>query len=187
MEHALLSAAWSELIENGYAGFTMEAVAIRAETSTPVLYRRWPDRWDLAIAAFVFYADQNPIAVPDTGSLRGDLIGYLREVSAKRAEIAALFRLQLAEFFSEVHTSPAQVREQFLSGRALPANAIYEKAIARGDIDPAALTTRRRTLAFDLLRNELMMTLRPVPRKVIDQIVDDIVLPLLTSNRIAEN
>ncbi len=185
LEHALLASAWAELTENGYAGFTMEAVAARAQTSTPVLYRRWPDRWDLAIAAFIHYADQNPVTVPDTGGLRGDLVAYLREVSAKRAEIAALFSLRMAEFFNEANTSPAGVRERFLAGRAQPANAIYDRAIARGEIASDTLTARRRTLAFDLLRNELMMTLQPVPRKVIEQIVDDIVIPLLTSAQIS--
>jgi hypothetical protein len=34
-------------------------------------------------------------------------------------------------------------------------------------------------VAFDLLRNELVMTQRPVPRKVIDEIVGDVVLPLV--------
>ena len=180
LEHALLSAAWEELVQNGYARFTMEAVAARAQTSTPVLYRRWPDRWDLAVAAVVFNAELNPVRVPDTGSLRGDLIAYLRDASAKRGELAAVFSLRMAEFFAETNSTPAQLRDQFLAGRALLSDEIYERAIARGEIDPAALTPRRRTLAFDLLRNEFMMTLRPVPRKVIEQIVDDIVLPLLT-------
>ncbi len=185
LEHALLTVAWAELSENGYASFTMDAVAARAQTSTPVLYRRWPGRWDLALAAFAYYAETNPITVPDTGSLRGDLVAYLRDVSAKRGEIAALFSLRMAEFFNEGDASPAQVREQLVGGRAQLANAIYDRAITRGELDLDALTPRRRSLAFDLLRNELMMTMRPIPRKVIDEIVDDIVLPLITNGRVS--
>jgi AcrR family transcriptional regulator len=40
LEDALLDAAWAELTERGYAGFTLESVAKRAGTSTPVIYRR---------------------------------------------------------------------------------------------------------------------------------------------------
>ena len=181
LEQALLAAAWAELTQKGYAGLTMEAVATRARTSTPVLYRRWPDRWDLAVAAFVDHADRNAVTVPDTGSLRGDLVAYLREVSAKRAEIAAVFSLRMAELFDEGNTTPARLREQLMAGRAQSADAIYDRAVARGEIAAGTLTPRRRSLAFDLLRNEVMMTLRPVPRKVVEQIVDDIVLPLLTA------
>jgi len=50
LEDAVLDAAWSELLDGGYASFTMEAVAARAHTSRPVLYRRWPNRADLAIS-----------------------------------------------------------------------------------------------------------------------------------------
>ncbi len=181
LEDALLTAAWAELTENGYGSFTMEAVASRAQTSTPVLYRRWPDRWELAIAAVRHYGQQNPVSVPDTGTLRGDLIAFLREASAKRAEVAAVFSLRMAEFFAETDTSPAQLRDRMAAGRASQLDAIYDRAVARGEVDAAVLTPRRRTLAFDLLRSELVMTLRPVPRTVIEEIVDQIALPVLAS------
>src|SRR3954452_2157895 len=93
LEEALLDAAWAELISNGYAGFTVEAVAERAQTSRAVIYRRWPQRWDLITAAVVHYQERNPVHAPDTGSLRGDLIAYLRDASLKRAEFAVLFTL----------------------------------------------------------------------------------------------
>jgi len=44
LEAAILDAAWAELVAAGYAGLTMEAVAARAQTSRPVISRRWPDR-----------------------------------------------------------------------------------------------------------------------------------------------
>src|ERR1700742_3539938 len=87
LQEALLDAAWHELTTSGYGRFTMEAVAARAGTSTPVLYRRWPDRRDLALAAIRHYGDRNPVGVPDTGTLRGDLVAFLREASAKRGAV----------------------------------------------------------------------------------------------------
>jgi AcrR family transcriptional regulator len=178
LEDALLTAAWDELTSAGFGRFTMEAVAERARTSTPVLYRRWPDRWDLAVAAVRHYGERNPVAIPDTGSLRGDLIAYLREASVKRAEVAAMFSMRMAEFFDETRSTPAQLREQIIGGRTT-VEVVYERAVARGEIDPVILTPRVKTLAFDLLRNELMLTLRPVADEVVLEIVDDIVLPLV--------
>jgi AcrR family transcriptional regulator len=179
LEHALLAAAWDELVEVGYAGFTIERVATRARTSTPVLYRRWPDRWRLAIAALVHHAEQNPLRAPDTGSLRTDLIALMRDSSAKRAEVAVLFSLRMAEFFHDAHSSPAELREMLFRRRPALVEEVYARAVARGEIDPDRLTTRVKAVPFDLLRNEITMTLGPVPRRVIEEIVDDVVLPLL--------
>ena len=183
LEHALLAAAWDELVEVGYAGFTIERVATRARTSTPVLYRRWPDRWRLALAALVHHAEQNPLRAPDTGSLRADLIALMRDSSAKRAEVAVLFSLRMAEFFAEAHASPTELREMLFRRRPPLMEAVYARAVARGELDTDRLTTRVKALPFDLLRNEIMMTQRPVPRKVIEEIVDDVILPLLVQRR----
>jgi AcrR family transcriptional regulator len=182
LEEALLTAAWQELVERGYARFTMEGVADRAGTSRPVLYRRWPGRMELALAAVRATISRDPVAAPDTGSLRGDLIAYLREGSAKRAELVTLLSLQMAEFFAETKSTPAQLREQFVGGQ-WRIDEIYGRAVARGEALPDRLTPRVRALAFDLLRNEMMMSLGPVPDDVITEIVDDIVLPLITGGR----
>jgi len=179
LEDALLTAAWEVLTTDGYGGFTMEAVAGRARTSTPVLYRRWPDRRELALAAIRHQSDRDPVLTPDTGSLRGDLVAYLRDASSKRAAVAAVLSLRMAEFFDETRWTPQQVREQMLRGRVSVTDEIFDRAVARGEADPARLTARVKAVGFDLLRNELVLTQRPVPRKVIEEIVDDIVLPLV--------
>src|SRR3954468_3721596 len=91
LEEALLEAAWRELVEGGYGRFTVEGVAARAGTSRPVLYHRWPDRSELAIAAVRHFGRVEPVATPDTGSVRDDLITLLRDASKSRSELAALF------------------------------------------------------------------------------------------------
>jgi len=51
LERALLQAAWDELASVGYARLSMDGVAARAHTSKTVLYRRWPNRAALVVAA----------------------------------------------------------------------------------------------------------------------------------------
>jgi AcrR family transcriptional regulator len=179
LEDALLTAAWDELYEGGYGRFTMEAVAERAQTSTPVLYRRWPNRWELAVAAVRHHAGRNRVMVLNTGSLRTDLIAYLVEASKKRADIAVLFSLRMAEYFDDTASSMAELRENLLRGREGGHEIIYQRAVERGELK-GELPPRLKTLPWDLLRHELMMTLRPLPRKAIVEMVDQIVLPLLT-------
>ena len=49
--------------------------------------------------------------------------------------------------------------------------------------DPARLTPHIVNLPFDLFRNEMLMTLKPVPDHVLRQIVDDIFIPLVTARQ----
>ena len=82
LEDALLTAAWQELLEVGYPKLTMENVAARAGTSKPVIYRRWPTRPKLVIAALAHNLPLEEADI-DTGSLRGDLIELVRPTLAR--------------------------------------------------------------------------------------------------------
>jgi hypothetical protein len=70
-----------------------------------------------------------------------------------------------------------------IGGRTTATQRAIERAVSRGEIDPARLTPRIASLPFDLWRHELMMTLKPVPDHVLRQIVDDIFIPLVASRR----
>ena len=56
---------------------TIDAVAVRAGTSRAVLYRRWPNKQELVLAALKHEAAKDVVVAPDTGSLRGDVIALL--------------------------------------------------------------------------------------------------------------
>lgn len=183
LDAALLKAAWEELAETGYARFTIEGVAARAKTSRPVLYRRWPGRHELALAAITAQFASVAIDVPDTGTVRGDLIALLSGASASRAEVVAVVGLHMGEFFAEAGSSIGDPRQELLAGRRMRLDDILARAVARGEIDGARLTPRVRTVAIDLLRHELLMTLKPVPRATVEAIVDEIFLPLVTPAR----
>ncbi|HWU59132.1 MAG TPA: helix-turn-helix domain-containing protein, partial [Microbacteriaceae bacterium] len=77
LETALLDAAWDELLAVGFGKLTMESVAVRARTGIAVLYRRWANKDELVLAAIEHYRNGHPVDVPDTGTLRGDLIAAL--------------------------------------------------------------------------------------------------------------
>ena len=178
LEKAVLDAAWSELLEGGYARFTMEAVAARAHTSRPVLYRRWPNRADLAIAATRHTLQQHPVNAPDTGNVRDDLIALLQQFSKNRATFVVL-SFQMSEYFSETNTSLADLRKSLLQGSHSQIDVVLARGIDRGEIDSDRLTPRIRSLLPDLLRHEFLMTLKPVPNAVITEFVDNIFLPLV--------
>ena len=71
-EREILEAALEVLADVGYDRLTMDAVATRARASKATLYRRWNTKVGLVIDALLVEKRRRP--VPDTGSLRGDLI-----------------------------------------------------------------------------------------------------------------
>lgn len=180
LEDALLDAAWGVLVDHGYPGFTFESVAARAGTSRPVLYRRWPTRDDLLAAALKHSGMFGAIEVPDTGTLRSDAIGLLQEFGRQRIGVAALMSVLLSDLYRESGTTFAEARSKMLdSGAPRGFQVIVDRAVARGELDLGDVPDRVLNLPADLFRHELMLTLSPIPVEVIEEIVDDIWLPLL--------
>jgi AcrR family transcriptional regulator len=184
LEQAILDAAWEQLIAEGYEHFTIDTVAARARTSKPVLYRRWKTREDLLRATARHIGAASAPSIPDTGTLRGDLLALLASAnSTTRNPVAALVSSMLGSYYNQTGPTPAELREAFLSQRGSAVEQVVNRAVERGEIDPARLTPRIMDLPFDLFRNEMMMTLKPVPDHVLRQIVDDIFIPLVTAQR----
>jgi AcrR family transcriptional regulator len=182
LEEAILEAAWEQLTTEGYGHFTIDTVAARARTSKPVLYRRWKTSDELLHAAVRHRGAVRAAAapLPDTGSLRGDLLAMLRLANSnRRSDVAALLSSMLGSYFNQTGLSPADLRIEFLGERASSADRVIDRAVSRGEVDPARLTPRIISLPFDLWRHEVMMTLKPVPDHVLRQIVDDIFIPLV--------
>jgi len=176
LEDAILDAAWAELAESGYANMTLESVAKRAETSRPVLARRWPTRAKLATAAMGRYFALDPITVPDMGSVGDEVHLMLRCISDRvRPEL-----IQLVFDMSRDQADAASLsdmRKELTDGE--PMRSILKRGVDRGEIDPARLTPRNIALPTDLARNEILMTLRPLSDEVLREIVEDVFLPLV--------
>ncbi|MFD9128188.1 TetR/AcrR family transcriptional regulator [Kitasatospora sp. NPDC059571] len=179
LEKALLDAAWEELAEKGYARFTMDAVVRRAATSPPVLYRRWSDRDELVRAAVVHVLREHVLDVPDTGSLREDVLTLMREINATRLRLVTVMSVQLAGYYQETGTSPGDLLDPLATGRKKAVDVLFDRAVDRGEIRPDVLTERIKSLPFDLLRHEFLTTFAPAPDHVLEEIVDTIFLPLV--------
>jgi AcrR family transcriptional regulator len=142
----ILAAAIDVLAETGFEGMTIDMVAARAKAGKATLYRRWPSKADLVLDAVAcMKAGTVPAVVPDTGTLRGDLIALIKphsiEEGAKklhaamtqpdslaRAEVDAIAMLMpaIAAFRTVVQRKPMD-REFLVSlidGVVLPAAGI---------------------------------------------------------------
>jgi AcrR family transcriptional regulator len=180
LEAALLEAAWDELVAVGFAKLTMESVAARARTGVAVLYRRWPRKDDLVVAAMGHYGATHPVDIPDTGSLRGDMLAFLANISDGRVAFTAVVSSVFAGLLADSGLTPAEVRNQILADRPLWSDEIFRRAHERGEIDLDRLSPAVLTMPFDLVRHDILMTMKPLPPERITSIVDDLFLPLAT-------
>jgi AcrR family transcriptional regulator len=76
LDEALLTSALEVFLERGYSATTFSEVARRAGVGTPAIYRRWPSKAALAID--LYYRELGESAIPDTSSIRQDLVEFLR-------------------------------------------------------------------------------------------------------------
>jgi AcrR family transcriptional regulator len=179
LEAALLEAAWQELVEAGFARLTMESVAARAKTGVAVLYRRWPNKDDLVLAAIRHYGTTRPVDVPDTGNLRDDMVAWLSSFSSTRVSFAAIVSAVFSGLLASSGRTPAEVREKVLADRTLWSHQIFTRAHERGEIDLVRIPPAVLTMPFDLMRQDMLMTYKPIPPERILAIVDDLFMPLV--------
>jgi len=179
LEAAILEAAWAELVDRGYSGMTFESVAERAQTSKPVLYRRWPTKEALMIAALGHRGIMRRREPEDTGTLRGDLIAALQNLNRIGDSMAGLLSTVLSSYYAETGTSLADMRARVFGDGQTGMQVIVQRAIDRGEIPAHGLTPRIISLPVDLCRNELLMTLAPISDATIVEIVDTIFFPLI--------
>lgn len=179
LEQAILRAAIEELTEVGYADLTMDRVAKRAGTNKNAIYRRWPTRAALAVAAYrQLVAADSPL--PDTGELRGDALALLRRTNREASSPAGVIHRSLVSSIGDDADLRAQLLEQATAGATETWLAILERAVARGEAMPSALHPRVATLPIVLLRNEYITRgICPVEDSVLVEIVDEVYLPLV--------
>lgn len=181
LDHALLDAAWQQLTEQGYAAFTMDAVAARARTSRAVLYRRWADKHALVRAVVAHITRPDDLDIADTGSLRGDTIAMMKQANRTRLALVAAMTIHLGGYYQETGTSPTDLRKTVFPHRPHIPRVLLDRAIARGEIQPAFVSDRIASVPYALLQHEFFMTLKPVPTAVIEDIVDTIFLPMVSA------
>lgn len=131
----ILAATVEELTERGWTGMTIEGVAARAGVGKATIYRHFEDRAALVADAIEDHLQE--VAVPDTGDLRGDLLGIMRDLVARsRAPEASLFTVLVDA--AERDAELAAHRHAFVRARRRPLVCVLQAGIARGELSPDA-------------------------------------------------
>jgi AcrR family transcriptional regulator len=128
----MLTATGELVREAGIAAFSIDELARRSGVAKTTIYRHFPDTRDLLVAALDALMPAPP--TPDTGSLRGDLVAYLRSVRPTFADAG------LRTVFFEIHVAASRDADlgrrlhRLLRDRAGPTRTIHEHARRRGEL-----------------------------------------------------
>ena len=177
----ILDAALDVLAESGYDGMTVDMVAARAKAGKATLYRRWPSKEDLVLDAV---ACMKPVEtdfskLPDTGTLRGDLIALMKPPTIKDGErkmqiMAGVMSMlsknpELAGTLRDVMVVPRLAVNRFLMGRAIERGEIRADA----DVDTISMVSQ------SMVSFRVLMERKPVTREYLLSIIDEVILPAL--------
>jgi AcrR family transcriptional regulator len=171
---AAITATLAELAENGYAGLSLERIARRADVNKTSLYRRWGTREELVLEAMLERAGQH-VSVPDTGSLREDLLALATTAAANAStpEVAAMARAVAAA--SPRDGKLAAASRRFWAERLALDGAIVERAIERGEVRPGTEPAEVIEAVIGPIHLRLLLTHEPVDAGFIERIVDTVV------------
>ena len=180
-EAELLAVTLRLLQQHGYEGLTVEAVATEAKSSKATVYKRWPTKAELVVAAFIEGTRVFAVA-PRTGSLREDLLAVGDSACRDALDHADTMRAVL----TEVARNPAMkaaIQDEFVRPRKLIMDEILRAAVQRGEIDAAVVINDE---LFDLLPGYLafraMVSGEPPTAETVRTLVDSVLLPMLTGN-----
>jgi AcrR family transcriptional regulator len=167
---AAIVATLAELADVGYSALSLESVAKRAGVGKTTLYRRWGTREELVLEAMLERAGEH-ISVPDTGSLREDLLELARTAAANAAtpEVAAMARAVAAESPHDPRLAAANRR--FWAERLALDGAIVERAIERGEVESGTDPLRVIESVLGPIHLRLLLTGEVVDRRFLEAIV----------------
>ena len=177
-ERAILDAVVDVIVEVGYEALTMDAVAARAGASKATIYRRWQGKADMVRAALDAYDAERNAAAPDTGALRGDLVGVLETL---RATVTPAYVALTGGLARAMRTDPelaAQLRAHLDDDELSPFATAIERAVARGELAPDVDATLLHDVAESMLAHRLTLQ-KPIDDEFVVRLVDDVLLPVL--------
>lgn len=179
-EQEILDATLEVLVEVGYDRLTMDAVAAVAHASKATLYRRWDGKADLVVDALAAHKRGLTGVVPDTGTLRGDLIASFCGSGGLSETMSSTFASVITALGHDPDFA-AGFRAKVIAPRMAVTRALFERAVTRGEI--------RADLDLDLLApavagivlHRFYVLGEPPEATTITRVIDQIILPACLS------
>jgi AcrR family transcriptional regulator len=134
-EQAIIEATLDLFAEQGFEGVCVEAVATRAGVGKATIYRRWPNKEELLLAAFGSL--KSPFPEPEGVSVRDDLLAMVEVMCADKADPRKARRYAL--LLGEGEKYPrlmARYKETVVEPRREAMRAVIRRGIQTGELRP---------------------------------------------------
>lgn len=177
----ILRAALDVLAESGYDGMTIDMVAARAKAGKATLYRRWPSKAELVIEAVACMKQQDLALsdVPDTGTLRGDLVALIRPHSLDDAERRMRVMGGLVSMLARDPDLADAVTAVIVEPRAAVNRLLMQRAVDRGEIRADVDLETVAHIAPSMAAYRTLVQRKPMDREFAVSVIDGVVLPAL--------
>jgi len=176
---AICQAACELLAKVGYDRMTMDAIANQAKASKATIYRMWPDKPQLVAEALKCQFGEDT-ELPDTGSLRGDLMALM-------AVACGAANSEIGEVIAGVMTAAAHDRQladtlsqTLFADKARLHADLVRRAADRGEVSPDSDPAILHEIMHSMISGRRMWNLGPLDDEYARHVVDDILIPVMT-------
>jgi AcrR family transcriptional regulator len=180
-EEAILRATLDLLTEIGYDRMSIDGVAARAHSSKSTIYRRWPGKADLVVAAVTRYSGQELEVPADSGSLRTDLVALVAAMRDVLVAYDAGLILGLAMAARHDPDLALTVRMQVMDDKHSACLSVVERAVRRGELPSADGAGMLTEVSSSMLFARLSMAGDAPDDAFVAELVDRVLLPMLKS------
>jgi AcrR family transcriptional regulator len=177
----ILEAALDVLAEEGYDGMTIDMVAARARAGKATLYRRWPSKTELVLDAVACMKsnDIDLADLPDTGTLRGDLLAQIKPPSIKDGERKMRVMAGLISLLARNPDLVEAANRAIIAPRAEVNRVLIQRAIDRGEVAADVDIELVSLITPSIISYRMMMLRKPIDRDFLVSLLDTVVLPAL--------
>ena len=181
LDLTIIEAALSSLAEMGYDRMTMDTVALKAKTGKATVYRRWSSKTELVRDALVFMNSRsvNLTELPDTGSIREDLLAMVKPKSAEQSELKLRVLSGLGSFFAEYRKISEDISAQIFGGWEKANSELLKRAIKRGEISKTADIEEVCRVISAMTAYVSTLQLKSFDKSAYEKLLDGVVLPAL--------
>jgi AcrR family transcriptional regulator len=171
VRRTVLSAAFDELVANGFDGATVAGVAKRSGVHETTVYRRWATRENLLVAALLDRS-ADAIPAPDTGSTRGDFLALVRDVIAYVRSPAGMALMRAAML--PVDDAYVGARQAFWARRLGALSPVATRGIERGDLRADIDTQLLLEMLVAPIHGRLLLSGGPIDDGFAERLVDQV-------------
>jgi AcrR family transcriptional regulator len=168
-----------QLEKHGFAELRVEEVALAAGVNKTSVYRRWPSKGELVVAALKARGDREP-PFAESGDLRRDLVTLL---TAKAAGLSTpRGRKVLRALMSFDDDAAGELRAMFPEGRYRKPRALLTRAIERGALPPDADAPFLTELLMAPILQRILVLHTPVDEAFVARVVDHVLRGALVAS-----